>query len=92
LQQLCFGKTVSYLPLKPENGKPHQEQNQTAFMAGITGLPAARRIYAGRLLKRTGNDSYRQMAAKSKANAFGYRTRLMVHRFFFQEFTLLIDY
>jgi len=48
----------------PENGKPHQEQSQIALVTGITGyIPIARWINAGRLQKRTGNGSFRQMAA-----------------------------
>jgi len=39
------GKTSSRFQAKPENGKPHQEQSQIS-------VPAARRLNAGRLLKK----------------------------------------
>jgi len=50
----------------------------------LGGTPAVRRFNAGRLLKRAGNGFLRQMAAmKSPEREIFNRTRLMVHRFFF---------
>jgi len=70
---VASGKTQRRFPVLPEKGKPHQEQSQAC-------APTARWLSAGRLLKSSGNGTFRQMAA---AGSSGDRTRLMVHRVFF---------
>jgi len=56
--------TQIHFPAKLENGKPHQEQSQIAYIA--LAVPVARRLNAGRLLKKTGNGFVRQMAVSDR--------------------------
>jgi len=74
-----FCRRQNFKPFSGEAGK-----RQTSSGAKSDSVPAARRLNAGRLQKSAGNGSFRQMAAmKSPEREFFNRTRLMVHRFFF---------